>query len=245
MTPAAAVYEPERRKLAETAALIAGEAGKIHVYSQIVVKSKSNDSLIPIRLNSSLMNSIESGRSSVDQAMNGINIVSADLTPCKNAIDTLRGKYDAYYDYIKNNSDLDTEQCSSLLAAVEQALRTVRLNQYASSYNSNDKRLAVESMNSTAVDVINGTYTKFYNLRETFSKTSLNYADTAYSMLASGSGIFCDAVLSSYKVKAYGILMGDDSVINNNFNNLNQRINTYINLDDYEGDYNGFYKAAY
>ncbi len=191
------------------------------------------------------MNSIESGKITVDSAINKISIVSSELTPCKNAVVSLREKYDAYYNYITKNSSLDPATCSSHLAAIEQALRTVRLNQYASSYNSNDKRLASESMNNTAVDDINATYTKFYNLRETFSKTSLNYADSAYNALASSSALFCDAVVNVYKVKAYGILMGDDAVVKGNFDKLYQRVDTYINLDKYVGDFDGYYNAAY
>ncbi len=245
MTPAAAVYEAERRKLADTAALIAGEAGKIHVYSQLSNKEVNGDSSVPIRLTRAMMNSIESGKITVDSAINKISIVSSELTPCKNAVVSLREKYDAYYNYITKNSSLDPATCSSHLAAIEQALRTVRLNQYASSYNSNDKRLASESMNNTAVDDINATYTKFYNLRETFSKTSLNYADSAYNALASSSALFCDAVVNVYKVKAYGILMGDDAVVKGNFDKLYQRVDTYINLDKYVGDFDGYYNAAY
>ncbi len=245
MTLMASVHETDRRKLAETAAVIEGEIGKIHVYSQFVTKSSDSESKIPIRLTSALMSSIEDGNKTVDSAMSKVSAVNAELVSCRKAVETLRSKYDEYYNYVKDNSTLDAATCNSYFNSFEQQLRVVRLNQYTSSYNSNDKRLASESMNTTAVNNINDTYSTFYNLRETFSKTSLNYADSAYNALASSSDIFCGAVSNAYKIKAYGILMGDDSVVKENFDKLYQRINAYINLDGYVGDYDGYYKAAY
>ncbi len=245
MTLRASIHETDRRKLAETAATIEGEIGKIHVYSQLMTKSSDSESKVPIRLTSALMSSIEDGNETVDSAMSKVSSVNSDLVPCRKAVETLRAKYDEYYNYVKENSTLDAATCNSYFNAFEQQLRTVRLNQYTSSYNSNDKRLASESMNSIAVDDINDTYSTFYNLRDTFSKTSLNYADSAYNALSSSSEIFCDAVVNTYKVKAYGILMGDDAGVKGNFDKLYQRIDTYINLDKYVGDYDGYYKAAY
>ncbi len=245
MTLMASIHETDRRKLAETAAVIEGEVGKLHVYSKFVTKPSDSDSKIPVNLTGALMNSIESGRKTVDSAMSKISSVNAELVSCRKAVENLRAKYDEYYNYVKKNSNLNSSTCNSYFNAFEQQLRTVRLNQYTSSYNSNDKRLASESMNSTAVGDINDTYSKFYNLRETFSKTSLNYADSAYNTLSSSSALFCDAVANAYKVKAYGILMGDNAVVKGNFDKLYQRIDTYISLDKYVGNYDGYYKAAY
>lgn len=218
--------------------------GRVHVYAQLAAVISGNGGTMPPKLKSSLIKSIDDGYANADRAVRYLSVDSS-FSACKNSVTALWDKYVTYYNYIKKNNVPDLSTCNSYFQQYETALRNFRLNQFTSSYNSNDKRLVTESMNSSAVSIINGTYTKFYNLRAAFSKTSLNYADSAYNTLGSNASLFADAAADTYKVKAYGIVMGDNATIKSNYDALYKRITAYIHIDSYVGKYDSFYNAVY
>ncbi len=245
MTYTASIHETDRKKLADTASVILGEAGKLYTYSLLASKLSKDDNTFPPRLKTNLLKSIDDGRNNVQAAMVRVSNVNSSLSAGKKSIDNLKSKYDDFYNYVKKTASVNELTGYNYYQAVENAMRNVCSNQFSSSYNSNDKELAKKSMNTTAVGIINSTYSKLYNLRGKFEKTSLNYADSAYNALANNYVPFMDVVSNVYKVKAYCVLMSDDAIIGNNYDTLYKRVDAYINLDKYAGKYNDFYNAVY
>ena len=245
MTADATACETGRTKLVNAALTIYGEVGKMQAYVQMYSRADFNGDSFPTKMKTNMMASIDQGKTTVDAAMNTIASVNASLVPCKNAVVNLKAKYDAYYEYIKKTANPNITTAYSYSSACDQALKTVRDTQFPSVYTANDKKLANEKMTKAAATLVNNTYSTFYNLRAEFSKTSLNYYDTACNVLASDISLYCSAITSTYKVKAYVTLTSDDTSTKSNFDKLNQVLTTYTNIDKYVGNYDEFYANAY
>lgn len=220
------------------------ETGKIHTYAQFCNAAAKNGVTIPIKLKNNMLASIDNGKNNVTNAMNKASALSPEFVNAKAALQTLQSKYDAYYNYIKSTPTPDAYNCLLNYQACEKALKDLSSAQFTSSYNSNDKRLANNSFEKNAYNFVSTGYTAFNKLRGAFSQTSLNYSDTAYNVIAANYSTFEDTVSATYKVKAYGLLMGDDVMVKSNYEALYNRLKTYINLSDYVGEYNKFYNAG-
>lgn len=203
------------------------------------------DTKLSAKMSAKMIQSINDGRASVTEAVNKVNSLSNDFAAAKNAIAQLKEKYDVYYNYACKGNSIDRSNCNIHYLACEQALRSLTSNQYTAAYTANDKSLAAKSMSKSALAIADSVYSKYYALRGSFSNTSLNYAETAYNALATSMNDYLFAIESVYQVRAYSILLNEDSTIKYNYDNLYKTLKVYINICDYVGDYDKFYANAY
>ncbi len=219
--PSAAVkaLEKERKAIFDAAAIIAREVGKLDMFAKNVVYIMDNSTGNSETVRSSYYNRdfaknmlsvIDSGKSSVDSAVNSADPKSPLLESVYDSLCLLQKKYNAYYNYIKSptgNTSKFTNNCSTYLSDFYTALAKLKYKKTVTDdYTSSDISDVYSSALKSAISDADTAVSAFSSLRDkltALSKSSFESESVLELSKSSVTELYAKAAAYSYSVSAY------------------------------------------
>ena len=216
--------ESDRTNIMNAAASIAGEVGKIealaqHVNHAMSISSESDSAARTTFYNTNfaktMLNSINSGKVTVDALVNSAAPKNSELNAQYQALNTLKSRYTSYYNYIKNptgNATQFSNNCTSYYNNFTSALSQLSFNKFMiNGYSDANKNSAYSSTLRTAARDIKSSVNYLTTLRTSMVNLGSRFGSSAMDTLANNANYYANAAAYTMRVNAYGIMLSGAS----------------------------------